>query len=184
MANSLVSLAVRLRVSRSLVPIVLCTVAGCSTPGQLTSPADADQDFVPAPNDLCEESLVSNPVDDRGCELFTGTLANVDFEPGEHALNTAAREALDAVIEDMKRYKTVVLAIGGHTDNRGSARDNLALSKKRVMSVVRYLVVNGIDGRRLRPHGYGESRPIASNATEEGRRINRRIELNIVKPSS
>lgn len=111
------------------------------------------------------------------CDPLNGVVSGVQFGADEHALNEEARRSLDVIVEALQSELDVVIAIEGHTDNRGNARDNLELSKKRVMSVARYLVVNGISAARLRPHGFGESRPLVSNADEEGRRMNRRIEV-------
>jgi len=144
--------------------------------------ADADADGVSDELDSCAETSPARVVDDQGCDLFAGKLEGVEFAPDAYALNNQAREALDKLIFHLTTHAQVVLAVTGHTDNRGNARDNLELSKKRVLAVVRYLVVNGIDGRRLQPYGYGESRPVFSNASEEGRSHNRRIEINQVLP--
>jgi OOP family OmpA-OmpF porin len=80
----------------------------------------------------------------------------------------------------MTNKPNVVILVEGHTDNVGSNRINDALSKRRAESVKRYLVKKGISPRRIKTVGYGERRPIASNATEWGRRLNRRTEIVIV----
>lgn len=149
---------------------------------RLASEDDQDADGVINELDNCSDTLASRPVDEQGCELFSGTLENVQFAPDSHQLSEQSRQALDLLVKRMQAHPDVVLAISGHTDNRGNARDNLELSKKRVLSVVRYLVLNGVDGRRLLPHGYGESRPVFSNATPAGRSRNRRIEISLVPP--
>ena len=102
------------------------------------------------------------------------------FQAGDHRLDANSRIALDSLIAELARRPTVSISLGGHTDNRGSAEANLQLSKKRVMSVVRYLVSHGVAGTRLKPYGYGESKPVVSNATPEGRARNRRIEVDII----
>lgn len=161
-----------------MLPLLLLT--GCLS--QLTKTNDdADGDRVADSQDQCPDTPARYPVDEVGCELFSGSLPDVQFAPGNAAVNAQARKALDVVVKQLLQHPGVEIAIEGHTDNRGSAADNLALSKKRVMSVVRYLVVKGVDGRRLRPYGYGESRPLFSNATEEGRQRNRRIVLSIYR---
>jgi outer membrane protein OmpA-like peptidoglycan-associated protein len=71
--------------------------------------------------------------------------------------------------------------IGGHTDNSGSDVYNRQLSEKRAMSVYDYLTAAGIDKKRLLLKGYGPDVPVASNDTEEGRQLNRRIEFRIIK---
>jgi len=119
-------------------------------------------------------------VDFEGCPIFAGALQDVDFPADEADLNNRARRSLDKLVLRLQRYPEVVLAIDAHTDNRGSGQVNLELSKRRVMAVVRYLVARGVPPHQLRPYGYGESRPIISNATPEGRRQNRRIEVSVV----
>ena len=72
------------------------------------------------------------------------------------------------------------MEIGGYTDSTGSDEYNLGLSEKRVMSVVRYLVNNGISADRLKHKGYGNTSPIGDNVTPEGRKLNRRTEAKII----
>ena len=67
-----------------------------------------------------------------------------------------------------------------HTDNQGSAESNLKLSKQRVISVVRYLIRKGVPKTQLRALAYGESRPMVSNDTADGRKRNRRVEFEVV----
>lgn len=179
MVGSRSSRALRLsRLIGQLLLLVLLT--GCLS--QLTKTGrDSDGDQVMDARDQCAETPARHPVDDKGCELFSGSLPDVEFSPGNSALNARARESLDQLVARLATHPDVELSIEGHTDNRGSAAENLDLSKKRVMSVVRYLVVKGVDGRRLRPYGYGESRPLFSNATEDGRRRNRRIAVSVFR---
>ena len=74
------------------------------------------------------------------------------------------------------------LAIEGHTDNRGADEHNRELSQHRAESVLRWLTAHGVEASRLEAHGYGPSRPIASNDTPVGRGINRRVEFHITDP--
>lgn len=145
---------------------------------------DLDGDGVFNASDQCSDTSPAHTVDATGCDLFSGKISGVEFAPNEYVLDARARNALDDLVVKLNAHPDVVLAIGGHTDNRGNARDNLELSKRRVLAVVRYLVFNGVSGRRLHPHGYGESRPLRSNATEEGRSHNRRIEISQIMPES
>ena len=81
----------------------------------------------------------------------------------------------------MNDHPTMEILIIGHTDNVGSKEALKKLSESRANAVKDYLVENGIDGSRLSAAGYGESKPIDTNATSEGRRNNRRVEINLVK---
>jgi outer membrane protein OmpA-like peptidoglycan-associated protein len=76
----------------------------------------------------------------------------------------------------------VRLRISGHADAEGPARRNLALSKRRALLIVSYLISKGIDAGRLEAVGYGETRPAAPNDTVENRAKNRRIEVEVTRP--
>ena len=81
----------------------------------------------------------------------------------------------------MEDNPSMVIEIGGHTDNVGSEALNQQLSQKRAQAVVDYMILAGLDASRLRAKGYGESVPIADNSTNEGRAKNRRTEFEIVE---
>lgn len=103
-------------------------------------------------------------------------LANVFFDPGKYTLLEGSFEALRSMAKGMKSNPKYKFEIAGHTDNVGSDQANLALSQKRAQSVVDFLISEGIDPKRLKAQGYGESQPKADNSTPEGRELNRRIE--------
>ncbi|ASJ75296.1 OmpA family protein [Granulosicoccus antarcticus] len=142
---------------------------------------DADKDGIPDSEDECADSSSTALVDATGCEIVTGVIEGLNFGPDKTELSSDSRAALSKLVEALLRYPEVVIAVEGHTDNRGAAADNLELSKQRVLSVVRYMVSQGITADRIKPYGYGESRPRAANATAIGREQNRRIEINIVE---
>ncbi len=166
----------------ALIAIMTIAIAGCNSLGGKASQqqSDIDGDGVADVLDRCQQTAEGVVVDADGCEIFNGPIEGIAFLPGDHRLNLESRSALDQLITDLNTHPTVKIALGGHTDNRGSAEANLELSKRRVMSVVRYLVAKGIDGSRLEPFGYGESRPVVSNATADGRVRNRRIEISVI----
>ncbi len=80
----------------------------------------------------------------------------------------------------MKLHEDLKFQIQGHTDNRGSEQTNLKLSLYRVNKVLNYLVSKGVDQFNLKVKGFGETMPIASNDTQEGRAKNRRVEVKII----
>jgi len=155
-------------------------ISACGATPYRPEVQDRDNDSVADGTDQCPLTEPGNPVDLVGCALFRGQLDTVDFEPGEHELNESGKASLAGLVELLNAHPQVALQLGGHTDNIGKARYNLGLSKRRVMSVVEYLVANGIDGERLKPFGFGESRPIMSNMTAAGRAQNRRIEMSVI----
>lgn len=102
------------------------------------------------------------------------------FEVAKADILPQSNAELDKIVEILKK-KRVVVRIEGHTDFTGDASFNQALSRKRAFAIRNYLVKNGVDPFTLEVAGYGASKPIASNATEEGRSLNRRVEFIIVK---
>lgn len=110
------------------------------------------------------------------------TLKGVYFEFGKATLRTESYLALMEAAQIMKDNPDIQVEIHGHTDNIGSDRSNQVLSEKRAYAVMNFLVqYGGIGPNRLTARGFGESRPIASNDTEEGRQLNRRVEFVILK---
>ena len=74
---------------------------------------------------------------------------------------------------------SIKIEVSGHTDNVGNKKDNQLLSENRAQAVVNYLTAKGIKANRLSSKGFGDSKPVASNKTEEGRQQNRRVEFSI-----
>jgi OOP family OmpA-OmpF porin len=89
--------------------------------------------------------------------------------------------ALNAVLGLIKGRPGSNWIIAGHTDNQGSDRLNIPLSKARAASVVSWLTGHGIAANRLEPQGFGSTRPVADNATAAGRALNRRVEVSLAK---
>jgi len=88
---------------------------------------------------------------------------------------------LSDIIAILNEYPNAKFTVDGHTDSTGSDSLNQRLSESRALSVKEYLTSHGIDGFRLSSAGYGETKPIASNSTRDGRAQNRRVEINLVK---
>jgi len=151
------------------------------TASQPAAGVDSDSDGVQDVLDACPATAPGSAVDSQGGPVVSnirdGVLAGVEFESGSSTLTAQAQQLLDETASDMLRSPTVRIAIMAHTDNQGAAAGNLELSKQRALAVARYLVSRGVEGSRLQPEAYGESRPLVSNGTAEGRTQNRRIEL-------
>ncbi len=110
-----------------------------------------------------------------------GILNSFTFEQGESQLQTPALKDLDRIVQAMKEFPTLEILFEGHTDNQGDFQLNLKLSEERVEEVKKYLITKGIASERITTKGWGQTRPLASNATEERRRLNRRVEFTITK---
>lgn len=115
----------------------------------------------------------------EGGRLIVTMPNSILFDTNSTALGPGSRDRLNRVSDVLNRYPRTNVVIEGHTDSVGSESYNLRLSEERAASVADYLVSQGVERYRITTIGYGESRPVASNATPEGRLQNRRVELSI-----
>ncbi len=107
-------------------------------------------------------------------------LRNVFFDQGKATLRVESYPELNRLAKVMKDVPTLKIEISGHTDNRGGAAFNQKLSQDRAKAVVDYLIAQEISPDRLTYMGYGFSKPVADNKTEEGRQLNRRVEFKVL----
>lgn len=108
-------------------------------------------------------------------------LRGVNFDFDKSNIRADARPILDEAISTLNEYKQITLSVEGHTDSVGSDEYNEKLSLRRAKAVAEYLAKGGIDPQRMSEKGFGESKPVASNDTAEGRAQNRRVELKITQ---
>ncbi|NOT76402.1 MAG: OmpA family protein [Cyclobacteriaceae bacterium] len=111
----------------------------------------------------------------------TVNLKSVLFQQSTYNLLPESNDELDLVVSLLKTNPKVEIQLSGHTDNRGNPEHNQRLSQKRVERVKGYIVSKGISTKRVSGKGFGGSKPMASNDSEETRRLNRRVEFTIVK---
>jgi OOP family OmpA-OmpF porin len=111
----------------------------------------------------------------------TMRLNKVYFDRGTANLLDQSFEELQNVVAMMRENPSVKIQLSGHTDNQGNSKLNLKLSEDRVDAVAEYLTEQGIDKKRIKGKGFGGTKPVASNASEETRKLNRRVEITIVK---
>ncbi len=146
-----------------------------STPGYLFKSLSFD--FTQkSKGDKLALSVPLEPIGATGRE----TLNNLFFESNRYDLVGKSRTELERLATFLQQNPTVSIEITGHTDDRGDAAANLVLSQKRAQSVVAYLTKAGITPARIRATGYGKTRPLVPNTTEENRQQNRRIEWRIL----
>jgi outer membrane protein OmpA-like peptidoglycan-associated protein len=110
-----------------------------------------------------------------------GILNSFSFEQGEAKLQPSLMKNLDRIVKVMKEIPSLEILFEGHTDNQGDFQLNMKLSEERVTAVKKYIVNQGISPLRITTKGWGPTRPISSNTTEERRRLNRRVEFTITK---
>ncbi len=107
------------------------------------------------------------------------SLPDVTFAVDSTTISPSFRAALDEVAASLQKYPNSLVDVMGHTDSTGSDSYNLDLSRRRAESVKGYLVMRGVSSARVETIGYGEQYPRADNATEQGRALNRRVEIRI-----
>jgi OmpA-OmpF porin, OOP family len=108
-------------------------------------------------------------------------LEDCNFETGKATLEESSYGVLDELVSYLNRKDDEKIELGGHTDNVGTAAKNIILSQDRANTVRAYLLTKGIDPSRVTAVGYGMSKPIASNATADGKAQNRRTEVTILQ---
>jgi len=147
---------------------------------------DTDGDGVPDKDDDCPET--PGPVENRGCpeieeevkEILKTAFDNLEFETGRAKIKGESVESLNELAEVLKKKPEWGLQIAGHTDNVGRAQSNLILSKQRAEAVRDFMAERGVETERLHVLYFGQTMPIASNDTPEGRQQNRRVEMTII----
>lgn len=106
--------------------------------------------------------------------------SNITFATDADQVMPGFYPTLNAVAAVLRKYNRTLVDVNGHTDSTGDDRYNFQLSERRALSVASYLTAQGNDQRRFSVLGFGETQPIASNATEAGRAQNRRVEIQLV----
>ncbi len=153
-------------------------------------PIDSDGDGVPDYKDECPNTPRGEQVDEKGCSTQKDTVrikevvtlaGDTNFEFNKSDLLPSAYPVLNQLAQSMQTNPDTRWSVEGHTDAVGSDSYNMDLSRRRAESVVNYLVSNGVERSRLEIIPLGESRPIASNDTDEGRAMNRRVEIKLIK---
>ena len=142
---------------------------------------DLDGDGVLNERDKCPNTRPGAVVDLDGCEVEAViSLEGVHFEFDKATLTPEAMAILDKAVALLDKQQKVVVEVAGHTDSVGSEEYNQKLSERRAIAVKDYLESKGITANRLTAMGYGEAQPVASNDTDAGRALNRRVELIVL----
>jgi len=142
-------------------------------------PLDSDKDGVTDNLDKCPDTPVGTKVNKDGCPLAVCKKITLDleFDFNKADVKPADFDKLKNVAVEMKSFDTATVLLEGHTDNKGAEKYNMKLSQRRADAVRSFIIEqHGIDAGRLTAKGFGESKPVASNASDEGRAKNRRVE--------
>ncbi|EJF51867.1 outer membrane protein/peptidoglycan-associated (lipo)protein [Saprospira grandis DSM 2844] len=148
---------------------------------------DTDGDGIPDKEDNCPEE--AGPKENQGCpeikkadqDILDRAMKEVHFETGKAILLPSSKEILKEMANLLKRYPEHQLKIQGHTDNLGGTSNNLILSRERAKACYDFLIQEGVSASRLSHKGFGETQPLVSNNTKEGRAKNRRVEFILFK---
>lgn len=141
-------------------------------------PSIEEIDFVQENNSpTIRKNLVLQPIA-KGQPI---RLSNTMFQQSSAEVVPSSFEELDRIVSSMTEHPNMEILLEGHTDNQGDVAKNVKLSEERVLEVKKYLTSKGIDGRRIQTKAWGPAKPIASNATEQSRQKNRRVEFTILK---
>jgi outer membrane protein OmpA-like peptidoglycan-associated protein len=114
-----------------------------------------------------------------GDQIILNMPSDITFNTDQDAVKSGFYPVLNSVALVLNRYQQTVVDVYGHTDSTGGDQYNLDLSQRRALSVANYLSAQGVDSRRFAVTGFGKTRPIASNASAEGRAQNRRVEIQL-----
>jgi outer membrane protein OmpA-like peptidoglycan-associated protein len=160
-------------------------------PAKNGCPADQDGDGIPDKEDACpqEKGEASREPTEHGCPKAVRVqgeqiviLQQVNFKTASDVIDPGSFGLLQQVMEVIQQHPEIArVAIDGHTDDQGNAQANVELSRRRAVSVLRWMSERGVDARRLEARGFGPKRPVADNKTEAGRAKNRRVEFQILR---
>lgn len=115
----------------------------------------------------------------EGDRIILNMPSNITFDTNSAEIKSGFYDVLNSVAIVLKEYNKTLINVTGHTDNTGTEAYNLNLSQRRAVSVGQYLISQGIDPTRVATQGMGESQPIASNDTPQGREQNRRVQIEL-----
>lgn len=146
---------------------------------------DTDNDGLVDPDDKCPNQAGAK--ENGGCPelkpedkaILDFALRAVQFDAGKDKLRNESKPILDQVFDVVQKYPDFHLTIIGHTDDKGDEERNLDLSQRRAKACYAYLLEKGLKQEKMSYGGFGETRPIAKNTTEEGRKLNRRVEFEL-----
>ncbi|VAW52417.1 internalin, putative [hydrothermal vent metagenome] len=145
---------------------------------------DGDADSVIDKNDQCPDTRANVVVNAEGCSIFQVALEGINFENNSAEIKSESTAILNKTAQALISEPGIRVEVQAHTDSVGSKNYNQKLSEKRATSVREYLISQGVTAAQLESKGYGESSPVLSNDTEDGRARNRRVELKVIEEKS
>lgn len=152
------------------------TAAGIASPSAFN---DADNDGIADNLDKCESSPKNSMVDSQGCDLIKSAEALLRFPLNKADMPAKATNYLDQIAANAKQDANMKIIIKGHADETGTQNFNQFISLERAKTVGNYLMARGVSKDAIELKALSDSQPIAVNTTDEGRALNRRVELEV-----
>ncbi len=161
----------------------LASCACTSNPGQRIAPPLASELDYPDRQKVelqaCLGRFDGTQIERRENNVFLTIQSDTLFETDSDRIQPCTCPEIDVVADVVRKYPETSIVVDAHTDCIRSEEENLALSELQAWTIKKALVDRGVAPSRIKARGWGESKPVASNATEEGRRLNRRITINL-----
>jgi OOP family OmpA-OmpF porin len=164
-----------------LILLAVITFPACKAKKLAEKPAPAETEgmYAPKAKPTPPPAAAPTPPPPPAPAKPNYNFSNIQFEFNSAVLKTASYQALDFAVAEMKKDATIKFVLNGNSSAEGTDARNMELSVERANSVKTYLVNSGISPDNLTVKGYGESKPIADNTTEDGRVLNRRVEIKL-----
>jgi outer membrane protein OmpA-like peptidoglycan-associated protein len=175
-----------MKISRTLVLLAVMgslslTMYSCKTKKAVAKPAPAPVAQTPPPEEKKPEPPAQEPEKPAEVEKPNYNFSNIQFEFNSDVLKTESIQALDHAVAEMRKDSSVKFILNGNSSAEGTPEHNMSLSVDRANAVKSYLVNAGISASNFTVKGYGATKPIASNSTDEGKAQNRRVEIKVVQ---
>ena len=166
-----------------IIALLAISVLSCKSKKLVQKPAPVETEamYAPKTTPAAKPAAAPTPAPAPAPSKPNYNFSNIQFEFNSAVLKTGSYQALDKAAAEMKKDKTVKFVLNGNSSAEGTDQRNMELSIERANSVKLYLVNSGVSGDNLDIKGLGESNPVADNKTEEGRVLNRRVEIKLVQ---
>ncbi len=172
--------------------LILCSLsmaacAGTSTHGERNAPIASELDYLDRQKvelQACMGRFDGTQIERRENNVFLTIRSDALFEADSDRIQPATCPEIDIVADVVRKYPETSIVVDAHTDCIRSEEENLALSELQAWTIKKVLVDRGVPPRRVKARGWGESKPVASNATEAGRYLNRRVTIKLAPNQS
>ena len=167
--------------------LTMAACAGTSNRGEPPVPVASELDYLDRQKvelQACLGRFDGTAIERRESAVFITILSDTLFESGSDSIKPATCKEIDIVADVANKYPKTDIVVDAHTDCIRSEEENLVLSELQAWILKKALVARGVASSRVKARGWGESKPVASNATEAGRHANRRVTIKLAPAQS